>query len=37
VFVALLASVAQQYIEQKSESPSARERLGGRRQRRQAD
>lgn len=37
IFVALLASVAQQYIEQKSESPSARERLGARRQRRQAD
>ena len=27
VFVALLASVAQQYIAQKAESPSARERL----------
>lgn len=37
VFVALLASVAQQYIEQKSESPSARERVSARRQRRQAD
>jgi voltage-gated potassium channel len=30
VFVALLASVAQQYIEQKAERPSARERLGSR-------
>lgn len=36
VFVALLASVAQQYIAQKSESP-ARERLSGRRQRRQGE
>ena len=35
VFVALLASVAQQYIAQKSETPSARDRLGARRQRRQ--
>lgn len=35
VFVALLASVAQQYIAQKSETPSPRERLGARRQRRQ--
>lgn len=35
VFVALLASVAQQYIDQKSDTPSARERLGARRQRRQ--
>ncbi|HVQ57669.1 MAG TPA: potassium channel family protein [Solirubrobacterales bacterium] len=33
VFVALLASVAQQYIEQKSERTSARERLQARRQR----
>ncbi len=37
VFVALLASVAQQYIAQKAEGPSARERLGARRQRGQAD
>lgn len=37
VFVALLASVAQQYIAQKSETPSARERLGARRQRRQGE
>ncbi len=37
VFVALLASVAQQYIEQKAESPSARERLSARRRRGQAD
>ena len=37
VFVALLASVAQQYIEQKAESSSARERLSARRQRHQAD
>ena len=37
VFVALLASVAQQYIAQKSESPSARERLSSRRQRRQGE
>ncbi len=36
VFVALLASVAQQYIEQKAESPSARERLSSRRHRGQA-
>ncbi len=34
VFVALLASVAQQYIDQKTESPSARERLSARRPRR---
>jgi voltage-gated potassium channel Kch len=34
VFVALLASVADQYIKQKSESPSARERLRARRSRR---
>ena len=34
VFVALLASVAEKYIEQKSESPGARERLRARRQRR---
>jgi voltage-gated potassium channel Kch len=33
VFVALLASVAQQYIEQKAERPSARERLHARRPR----
>ncbi len=33
VFVALLASVAQQYIEQKAEQPSARERLRARRAR----
>ena len=31
VFVALLASVAQQYIAQKAERPSARERLSARR------
>ncbi|HEY8082667.1 MAG TPA: potassium channel family protein [Solirubrobacterales bacterium] len=37
VFVALLASVAQQYIAQKAEAPSARERLGARRQRGQAE
>jgi voltage-gated potassium channel Kch len=37
VFVALLASVAQQYIAQKAESPSARERLRARRERREAD
>lgn len=37
VFVALLASVAQQYIAQKTESPSARERLSARRQRRQGE
>lgn len=33
VFVALLASVAQQYIAQKAEGPSARERLDARRHR----
>jgi len=33
VFVALLASVAQQYIAQKAEQPSARERLQARRPR----
>ena len=37
VFVALLASVAEQYITQKRESPSARERLSARRERRKAD
>ncbi len=37
VFVALLASVAQQYVAQKTESPSARERLSARRQRRQGE
>jgi voltage-gated potassium channel Kch len=37
VFVALLASVAQQYIAQKTESPSARERLSARRERRQGE
>ena len=37
VFVALLASVAQQYIAQKAEGPSARERLSARRHRSQAD
>jgi F0F1-type ATP synthase membrane subunit c/vacuolar-type H+-ATPase subunit K len=37
VFVALLASVAQQYIAQKAESPSARDRLSARRQRRQGE
>ena len=31
VFVALLASVAQQYVAQKAEAPSARERLSSRR------
>ena len=31
VFVALLASVAEQYVKQKSESPSARDRLRARR------
>jgi voltage-gated potassium channel Kch len=31
VFVALLASIAQQYITQKAEGPSARERLSARR------
>ena len=36
VFVALLASVAQQYIAQKAEGPSARERLSSRRHRGQA-
>lgn len=36
VFVALLASVAQQYIEQKAESSSARERLSAHRRRDQA-
>ena len=36
VFVALLTSVAQQYISQKSEGPSARERLSAR-HRSQAD
>ena len=33
VFVALLASIAQQYIAHKAESPSARERLSTRRER----
>lgn len=37
VFVALLASVAQAYVDQKSEAPSARERLGARRQRRKGE
>lgn len=37
VFVALLASVAQQYIAQKAEAPSARDRLSARRQNRQDD
>ena len=37
VFVALLASVAQAYIAQKSETPSARERVGARRRRRQGE
>jgi len=37
VFVALLASVAEKYIEQKAEAPSARERLSARRQRGQSD
>jgi voltage-gated potassium channel len=36
VFVALLASVADQYIKQKSESPSARDRLRARRSRRKS-
>ena len=34
VFVALLASVAEKYIAQKAEAPSARERLSARRSRR---
>ena len=37
VFVALLASVAEQYIKQKSETPSARERLRARRAQRGSD
>jgi voltage-gated potassium channel Kch len=37
VFVALLASVAQQYIAQKGERTSARERLSARRHRDQTD
>lgn len=37
IFVALLASIAQQYIAQKAESPSTRERLAARRQHRRAD
>jgi voltage-gated potassium channel Kch len=37
VFVALLASVAQEYIKQKAEVPSARERLSARRHRGQDD
>lgn len=37
VFVALLASVAQQYIAQKTETPSARERLSARRKRHQGE
>jgi voltage-gated potassium channel Kch len=37
VFVALLASVADQYIKQKSEGPSARDRLRARRSRRTPD
>jgi voltage-gated potassium channel len=37
VFVALLASVAQQYIKQKSERPSARDRLRARRRGRGQD
>jgi voltage-gated potassium channel len=37
VFVALLASVAEKYIEQKADGPSARERLAARRERKQAD
>ncbi|HEY6637002.1 MAG TPA: potassium channel family protein [Solirubrobacterales bacterium] len=36
VFVALLASVAEQYIKQKSEGPGARERLRARRSRRRS-
>ncbi len=36
IFVALLASIAQQYIAQKAEGHSARERLKSRRQGRQA-
>ena len=36
VFVALLASVAQQYIAQKTDAPSARERLSARRERHQS-
>ena len=37
VFVALLASVADEYLKQKTEGPSTRERIGGLRQRRQAE
>ena len=37
VFVALLASVAEKYIAQKREAPSARERLSTRRHRHEAD
>jgi voltage-gated potassium channel Kch len=37
VFVALLASVAEKYIEQKADGPSARERLAARRHRGQTD
>jgi voltage-gated potassium channel len=37
VFVALLASVAEQYIKQKSETPRARERVRARRARRGSD
>jgi voltage-gated potassium channel len=37
VFVALLASVAEKYIEQKADGPSARERLSARRHRSQTD
>jgi voltage-gated potassium channel Kch len=37
VFVALLASVAQQYITQKTEAPSPRERLSAHRERRKGE
>jgi Ion channel len=37
VLVALLSSVAQQYLKQKTEGPSTRERIGERRHRHQAD
>ncbi len=37
ILVALLASVAEHYVTQKSERDSARERLSARRKRRQAD
>ncbi len=37
VFVALLAAVAEHYVQQKAESPSTRERIGEFRQRRKAE